>query len=730
MNFFKSLFNNQPNKVVTPTMLQMEATECGAASLRIVLAYHKVHRSLEELRDLCGVSRDGSNALSITKVANQFGLKSNPINIDIPKIRERVKFPAILFWNFNHFLVLEGYNETKNIFYVNDPASGRRQVEFEEFDKSFTGIVLNFEKKDDFKPMGSPPKVYSRFIPILRESKYDVLFIALVTLMLVIPGLAIPVFTKTFIDDVLIHQFDYIVFPLVIGMVVMLIFQTILQTFQRFLLALLGVKLSIVSAVNFMTYVLKLPMTFFGQRFLGDIADRINLNEKISMSLSNNIAINIINLLVSVIYGIALLTYDVELGLIVIGIIFFNVVLLKALKEKQNDANQVVLKEKASLLGLSMNGLSIIDTIKANAMEHAFFKKWAGYQAKMLNAQQKSALYSYILNTAPAFLNSLSTIAILFIGGYEILNGNLTVGTLIAFQSLAQSFSSPISNLVGFSSELQLLRGDVDRVNDVFNYEVDPLINVKGSQDSNAEVASKLTGFIEIKDMSFSYDRLAKPIFENINLTIEPGMMLAIIGASGCGKSTVIKLLSRLHYPTGGEIQIDGYNINQIDRHVFAGLVSVVNQNIVLFPGTIRDNLTFWDNSLDKEDIYQALQDVGMLDFVQKLPGELDYIVDEDGRNFSGGQRQCLEIARALVSNPSILILDEATSALDSMREFEIIENLKRRGCTCIFSAHRLSAIRDAHKIIVLDAGKIMQTGIHHGLIQEEGIYQSLMSNQ
>lgn len=730
MNFFKSLFNNQPNKVVTPTMLQMEATECGAASLRIVLAYHKVHKSLEELRDLCGVSRDGSNALSITKVANQFGLKSNPINIDIPKIRERVKFPAILFWNFNHFLVLEGYNETKNIFYVNDPASGRRQVEFEEFDKSFTGIVLNFEKKDDFKPMGSPPKVYSRFIPILRESKYDVLFIALVTLMLVIPGLAIPVFTKTFIDDVLIHQFDYIVFPLVIGMVVMLIFQTILQTFQRFLLALLGVKLSIVSAVNFMTYVLKLPMTFFGQRFLGDIADRINLNEKISMSLSNNIAINIINLLVSVIYGIALLTYDVELGLIVIGIIFFNVVLLKALKEKQNDANQVVLKEKASLLGLSMNGLSIIDTIKANAMEHAFFKKWAGYQAKMLNAQQKSALYSYILNTTPAFLNSLSTIAILFIGGYEILNGNLTIGTLIAFQSLAQSFSSPISNLVGFSSELQLLRGDVDRVNDVFNYEVDPLINVKGSQDSNAEVASKLTGFIEIKDMSFSYDRLAKPIFENINLTIEPGMMLAIIGASGCGKSTVIKLLSRLHYPTGGEIQIDGYNINQIDRHVFAGLVSVVNQNIVLFPGTIRDNLTFWDNSLDKEDIYQALQDVGMLDFVQKLPGELDYIVDEDGRNFSGGQRQCLEIARALVSNPSILILDEATSALDSMREFEIIENLKRRGCTCIFSAHRLSAIRDAHKIIVLDAGKIMQTGIHHGLIQEEGIYQSLMSNQ
>ncbi len=726
MKLFKRFFKK--NRVTTSTLLQMEATECGAASLRIILDYHKVYSSLEELRDLCGISRDGSNALSIVKVAKQFNLESAPINIDIPQINKKVIFPAILFWSFNHFLVLEGYDEEKKIFYLNDPASGRRTADYREFDESFTGIVLNFKKDKNFKPMGSPVKTYSRFIPLLRESKYDVLFIAMATLLLVVPGLTIPVFSKIFIDDILINQFDSLVAPLIIGMIIVLIVQAILMFLQQITLVLLGVKLSVVSATHFMTHILKLPIMFFSQRYLGDIADRANLNEKIAMTLSHNISVNIINLLTSLIYGTVLLMYDIYLGLIAIIIMLLNFVVLRMLRSRQNDANQVMFKEKAMLLGVSMNGLRIIDTLKSSGMEQSFFRKWSGYQAKMLNAVQRLAVYSYILNLTPSFLSSLAIMIVIYLGSFKILDGVMTVGTLIAFQSLMSSFMAPISNLVGFAGELQVLKGDIDRTNDVFNYKADPLI--LSSEKNEIGTYENLSGKIEFKNLVFTYSRFAPPLFDKFNLVVEPGIMLAIVGGSGSGKSTLIKLLSRLYYPTEGEIDIDGININQIDRFLFSRSVSVVSQDIVLFQGSIRDNLTFWDNSVSEDDINHALKDAGIFDVVNRLPGGYDYKIEENGKNFSGGQRQCLEIARALVNNPSILILDEATSALDSILESIVINNLKRRGCTCIFVAHRLSAVRDAHKIIVMDEGKIVQTGIHNDLIKEDNIYKSLVTSQ
>lgn len=719
MNLFKK------SRIKTDTILQMENTECGAASLAIVLAHHKVYVPLSQIRELCGVSRDGSNAAHIISAAKTFNIKSNAINIDIDKINEKVIFPAILFWNFNHFLVLEAYDEQKNIFYINDPASGRREVDFEEFDRSFTGIAINFTEDKGFKKIGSPPNNYNRFVNILKSSKSDLLFISLATLLLVIPGITVPVFTKIFIDDIIIHQVDSIAFLLFVAMAAMLVVQGVLILLQQTSLALLGIKLSVVGSTNFITHIVKLPIMFFSQRHLGDIVDRVGLNEKIATTLSRNISTNIINLLTSIIYAVVMLLYDATLGLIVMGIMFINVIVLRILRDRRNHANQIMFKEKAMLLGVSMNGLSIINTIKAAGMENTFFKKWAGYQAKMLNAEQKLAVYSYILNLTPTFLSSFALVLVFYFGSFKVIDGVMSVGTLIAFQSLMNSFMAPISNLVGFTSELQVLKGDIDRTTDALEHKEDELIDIK---DNNKQ-SHRLSGHIVVDKMTFSYSRYGKLAIKELDLVIHPGTMLAIVGGSGSGKSTFIKLLSRLYYPKSGTIMVDNMPLNSIDRFLFSQSISVVSQDIVLFSGSIRDNLTFWNKSVNIKDINQALADVGLLDLVYNLPGGLDFDIEEGGKNFSGGQKQCLEIARALTSNPSVLILDEATSALDSIMELNVINSIKKRGCTCIVVAHRLSAIRDANRIIVLRDGVVAQSGTHNQLIQEDNFYKTLISN-
>ena len=713
--------------IKTSTILQMEATECGAASLAIILAHNKVYVPLQELREICGVSRDGSNAGDVANAAKQFKLKPKAVNTDIDKINERIVCPAILFWNFNHFLVLEGYDEKKNIFYINDPASGRKIIDFKEFDESFTGVALYFEKDKGFKKIGSPPKNYGSYISILKSSKPDLLFVAIATLLLVIPGITVPVFTQIFIDDIIIGHSYSLVALLVISMISMLCVQFVLILLQQISLTLLGIKLSIVGSTNFLTHVIKLPIVFFTQRHLGDIVNRVSLTEKISLTLSRNISTNIINLLTSVIYGVVMFMYDVTLGSVVVIVMFFNVIILKLLREGQNNANQVMFKERAALLGTSMSGLSVINTIKATGMENVFFQKWAGYQAKMLNSEQKLAIYSYILNLTPSFLNSLTLVLVFYFGSFKIIDGVITVGTLVAFQSLMNSFTSPISNLVGFAAELQVLKGDMDRVNDTLQYKKDDLIAV---DDDKKEKHYRLSGDIDIKNMSFLYSKYGNPIIDNLSLSISPGTMVAVVGNSGSGKTTLIKILSRLYYPKSGSITIDNNKLNTINRFLFAQSVSVVDQNIVLFPGSIYDNLSLWDKNIESSDVMNALRDVCLIDLIDTLPDGVNYQIEEGGANFSGGQRQCLEIARALVSNPSILILDEATSALDSIMELNIINNIKKRGCTCVIVAHRLSAIRDAHKIIVLKGGKIIQSGKHNELLKEDNLYQELINSQ
>lgn len=710
----------------TPVFMQMEATECGAASLGSILAYHGVHQTLEQLRKACDISRDGSNALSLVNVAKSFRLAGQGVRADLDNLTERVVFPAIIFWKFNHFLVLEGVDTRKGLYFLNDPGQGRRTVTREEFDNSFTGIALNFTREKDFKPLGAPPKMHNSLAKRLSGETKNLLYLTLITLIVSVVGLVVPVFSKIFIDDVLIRGLDSLMRPLLLAMVVTFVVQTVLLSVQYRILALLNLKMALTSSARFMKHLLGLPLLFFAQRYVGDLADRIASNDRIAQTLANSVAINFINLLTSVIYGSILLFYNYQLALISILMVSLNFLVLGALNERRVNANKSFLKEKANLLGVSMNGLNAISTLKANGIESVFFKRWSGIQAHMIRAKQTLNIYSYILVLTPALLSGLSVCVIILVGSRQIIDGALTVGGLIAFQGLAQQFAGPISNLVSFGAELQQLKGDLDRLDDVLSYRQE-----ERTAPARLEGPSRLYGKLEVADLSFGYRREGALVLEDINFTVEPGNSVAIVGSSGSGKSTLLKLLSRLHEPRAGRILYDEKEAGDIDPLTFGRSVSMVSQEIILFEGTVRDNLTLWDKTIEDVKLGEALADVGLLKVINKLPGNYNYQIKEDGRNFSGGQRQCLEIARALVTNPSLLILDEATSALDTLVEQEVIAGIKRRCCSLVIVAHRLSTVRDADQILVLEKGKIVQCGNHEQLFaDQDGPYHKLVMHQ
>ncbi len=727
--FASLLKRTKKSKVIrrkTPVFMQMEATECGAASLGAILAYHGVHQSLEQLRKSCDVSRDGSNALALVKVAKSFNLVAQGVRADLDNLVDRVVFPAIIFWKFNHFLVLEGLDTKKGIYYLNDPGEGRKTVTRQEFDDNFTGVAINFTKTKDFRPVGSPQKIHSSLARRLSGETKNLLYLTLVTLMLSIIGLVVPVFSKIFIDDVLIRGLDSLMRPLVLAMVITFIAQTVMLSIQYRMLTLLNLKMGITSAAKFMKHIFELPLLFFAQRYIGDIADRVASNDRVAQTLANNVAINVINVMTSVIYGAILILYNNILGLVAIVMVSLNFLVLAILNEKRSTVNKVFLKEKSNLLGVSMSGLNAIGTLKANGIESVFFRRWTGIQARMVRAKKTLNIYSCILVLTPNFLTGLAVCIIILVGSRLIIDGVMTVGGLIAFQGLAQQFMRPISSLVSFGAELQQLKGDLDRLDDVLSYQPE-----KRAQPAKLAGPPRLYGKLGVSNLAFSYTKNGAPALKDIDFTVEPGNSIAIVGSSGSGKSTLLKLLSRLYEPSQGEILYDEQHLDAIDTFTFGRSVSMVSQEIILFEGSVRDNLTLWDKTIMDIRIGEALEDVGLLETINKLPGNYSHQILEGGRNFSGGQRQCLEIARALVTNPSLIILDEATSALDTIVEKKVMDGIKRRCCSLVIVAHRLSTIRDADQILVLDKGRIVQRGDHMRLAADkDGVYAKLIAHQ
>jgi NHLM bacteriocin system ABC transporter peptidase/ATP-binding protein len=701
----------------------MEGVECGAAALAIILAYHGRVVPLEEMRVACGVSRDGSKASRMLAAARAYGLEAKGFKKE-PESLKAVKPPFIVFWSFNHFLVVEGFEE--GFVRLNDPASGPRRVTAEDFDLSFTGIVLTFEPTPAFTKGGEFPSVWKALRSRLVGSEAALAFVVLVGLALVIPGLVVPAFTKAFVDEVLVGNREYWFKPLLLAMGITTTVQCLLTWIQQSYLLRLETKLALTSSSRFFWHVLRLPLEFFSQRFAGDLSQRVSSNDRVAQLLSGELATNVINVVQILFFAAVMLTYDVTLTLVGILIVGLNIAAVTFVARKRKDGNRRLLQEQGKQMGMALGGLQMIETLKASGAEGDFFTRWSGYQAKVVNAQQEVDRYTQFLNAVPTFLTAVTTAVILGFGGFRVMEGAMTMGALVAFQSLMSAFTGPVTRLVALASSFQEIEGTLTRLDDVARYPMDAAIDLPEPELGEGEL-SQLTGLVELQNLTFGYSRLEEPLITGFSVTIRPGSRVAIVGGSGSGKSTVAKLVCGLYEPWTGEIRFDGRKRREVPRLVLANSLAFVDQDILLFEGSIRDNITLWDTTISLSTAADATRDAAIHEDLASRPGGVDSPVEEAGANFSGGQRQRLEIARALAQNPTILVLDEATSALDATTEKLIDDAIRRRGCTCLIIAHRLSTIRDADEIIVLEKGKIVQRGTHEEMKNLPGTYAQLI---
>lgn len=730
----KRLLSNiikQGKPVKTPTILQMESVECGAAALSIMLGHFGKFIPLEKLRIACGVSRDGLKATNIIKAAKEFGLEAKGYAKSIEKLKE-VQMPAIIFWNFNHFLVLEGFTDNKA--YLSDPAQGRYSVSHQEFDDSYTGVVLTLKPGENFEKGNEKRGLISALASRITNSKSSLLYIILASLFLVIPGLVIPSFLKIFIDKYLVNNFSGYVMPLLLIMGGVLVVNSLLIYLQQYYLLKLENKLALVTSSNFLWHVFHLPMSFFSQRYSGEIGNRVSLNDKVAKLLSGDLANAALNIIVVVFYALLMFSYDILLTIIGVSLALINVIVIKYSGRAMKDGSRKLTNENGKLLGTTTSGISMIETLKASGRENDFFTNWIGYLAKVTNAQQEISWMSARLNVIPPLITSLTASVILGIGALRIMDGQMTLGALVAFTFLMNNFMGPVNQLVSTGNALHETESDMARIDDVNNYELDSQFqkpaNENNSLSKQPQPIRKLVGYFEMENITFGYNTTMPPLIENFNLKLKPGSKVALVGGSGSGKSTVAKIASGLYEAWAGKLSFDGIQRHEIPRSVITSSVAVIDQEILVFNGTVGENISFWDSTISERNIIKSARDADIHDIIASRNGAYDSVVAEGGGNFSGGQRQRLEIARALASNPSILIMDEATSALDPSTEKKVMENIKKRGCTCLIVAHRLSTIIDCDEIIVMDFGKIVERGTHQELMALQGVYSKLIETK
>ncbi|HEY1110765.1 MAG TPA: NHLP family bacteriocin export ABC transporter peptidase/permease/ATPase subunit [Opitutaceae bacterium] len=710
----------------TPPVLQMEAIECGAAALGSILEYHGRYVPLAELRLACGISRDGSKAVNIVRAARTYGLEAKGFRKEDLGGLATLPFPLIVFWNFKHFLVVEGIGGDR--VFLNDPACGPRSVTFAQFDEAFTGVALTFKPTAEFKREGQRPEAWRALRERLRGCERPLLFILLVSLALVIPGLVIPVFSQVFVDEFLVRGRTDWLTPLLAGMAATALLRAALTWLQQHYLLRFETKLAISSASRCFWHILRLPVNFFTQRYAGEVGHRVGLNDQVATLLSGQLATHAFGLVAMAVYALVMLNYSVLLTLLGVGLAAANLAVLYVISQKRTDDNQRLLQESGQVAGATMSGLQMIETIKATAGESDFFARWSGFQARVLNAQQALGATTHLLAAVPPLLTALNHAAVLGFGGYLVMEGRLTLGMLVAFQSLMASFIEPSNRLVVLGTLLQKIQGSLVRLGDVLDHRLDPVLTQpEPAPTPGVRAQLKLTGELELRDVTFGYSRLDPPLLRNFSLHLRPGARIALVGRTGCGKSTVARLVSGLYEPWQGEILFDGRPRAGIPRTVLASSLALVDQEVFLFEGSARENLTLWDSTAPDASVVRAAKDACIHDEIAGRNGGYDCRIEESGRNFSGGQRQRLEIARALVNQPTLLLFDEATSALDTITEKLIDTHLRRRGCACLIVAHRLSTIRDCDEIVVMDQGQIVQRGTHEELSAKPGLYAELL---
>ena len=713
-------------RVTTPTMIQMEATECGAASLGIVLGYYGLFLPLERLREECGVSRDGSRATNMLRAARSHGMEAKGFQKE-PQSLCDLPLPIILFWNFNHFLVLEGIKG--DTVYLNDPAAGPRTVDRETLDRSFTGVALSIVPGEAFRPEGRPRSPWAALGRRLTGARAALFFAVLAGLALVIPGLLEPAFQQIFVDRLLIEGRLEWFRPMLTLMALVALVKGALTWLQGSVLLRQELSMAIRYSASFMNHLLKLPYTFFLQRYAGEIGNRVQLNDRVAQLLSRELATTMLQCIMVLFYALMITLYDPPVSVIALSTAATCALLIVSVNRKRTDLNERFTGEVGKFAGTAIGGLSVIETIKSFGGEDEQFARLAGYLSKIADCRASLSRLAVRIQAVLPALTSLAAAGVLCFGGFRVMNGVLTMGMLLALQTLMQQTINPVTELVALWDSFQTAQGNLNRLDDVLRY---PRMAERPALEEGAMAGGRkvrLSGRLEMRDISFGYSRLSDPLIENFSLTLVPGSRVALVGGSGSGKSTLARIVCGLFEPWTGEILLDGRPLGTISREETATSFAFVDQEISLYEGTIRDNLSLWDPSIPTENLVAACRDASIHRDVVARQGGYDAIVEENGRNFSGGQRQRLEIARALVRSPSLIVLDEATSALDAPTEEAIDRALRRRGCTCLIVAHRLSTIRDCDEIIVLHHGKVAERGTHEELMRLGGRYAGLIEN-
>lgn len=717
-----------PRVAEVPTVLQMEAVECGAACLAMVLGYHGRHAPLEEVRVKAGVTRDGSNAASMVAAARAYGLDAAAFRRE-PENLGDLSFPQILFWEFDHFVVLEGLSRGRYV--INDPAVGRRILTPEEFSRAFTGVTLAFERTEAFRPEGRRPSVLGALIGELRGSQSAFFYLVALSVLLVIPGLAVPGFSRIFVDYYLVENYQSWLMPLLLGMAATAVARAVLLFVQGRLLLLLQTKLSLAASANFFWRVLRLPMQFFAQRDAAEIASRVRLANRMAGIVTGPLASGALGIISSVCYGAILILYDARLAAVAIALALGNLLLLRWVNTALADRSRRLQIAEGQAYAAGVQGLGMLDTYRASGGEHLLFQRWMAPELEALNAEQVLERRHRLVRLAPQLAESLMAVAILGFGALRVMEGSMTIGELIGFQMLAGMFSQPVTSLASLGAELQQAAGTMLRLDDLRHYPLAPAFEMgapSGPTDDGRPTALPHPGVvrrIEVDGLRFGYSP-DKPLFDGISLNIEPGAQIALVGGSGSGKSTLGKILLGLIEPWSGEVRYDGVPLTRLPPDARRGLVGYVEQAPSLFSASIRDNIALWDSVVEDRDVVEAAHAALIHEVIAARPAGYAMRLTGAG-GFSGGEIQRIALARAMLGQPSVVLLDEGTSALDSLTEQQILSNLRQMGLTCILITHRTSAIRYCDEIIVLSEGRIVQRGRHGELAAAAGPYRELI---